>query len=126
MKKILSLGLFGILSWLIPFFVSILFYSREGGLLVDIFLFKSIMIVVGSLVGATLLVLYFKKIKKDHVTEGIVVGIFWFVINIVLDVLILLPISGMSFGVYFQQIGLRYLVLPIIAIAMGFSAKHRW
>ncbi len=70
MNKSLKIALFGFLTWLIPFVVSFFFYSKEGQPLIDIFLFKSIMIVVGSLTGASLLVLYFRGLKKDYLKEG--------------------------------------------------------
>lgn len=123
MNKILKVGLFGFLTWLIPFMISVFFYSRDGQLNIDIFLFKTIMIVVGSIVGATLLVLYFKKVQKDYLTESITVGLVWFAINIILDLIVLVPMSGMSIGTYFAQIGLRYLVIPVMSVAIGRVAE---
>jgi hypothetical protein len=111
--------LFGILAWLIPFLLSFFFYSRDGGLLIDIFFFKTIMIVVGSIVAAFLLVLYFKKIEKNYFKEGVYVGIVWFFLNVVLDLIILIPMSGMFLDAYFTQIGLRYLVMPVMTIMIG-------
>ena len=123
MNKYLKIGLFGFLTWLVPFVVGFLFYSPEGELLIDALVFKAIMIVVGSITGATLLVLYFKKIDKDYLTEGIIVGAVWFVLNILLDLLILVPMAKMAVGTYFAQIGFEYLTIPTISIAMGLVAK---
>lgn len=123
MNKILKILLFGFLTWLIPFVIGFLFYSKEGKLIIDIFLFKSIMIVVGSIAGATLLVFYFKKIKKNYLREGIFVGIIWFLINIFLDLIILIPMSKMALADYFAQIGLRYLIIPVMSIAISLSKK---
>jgi len=120
MDKKIKLGLYGLLTWLIPFLASFLFFSRTGGLLIDIFLFKSIMIVVGSLVGVGLLVYYFREISANYLKEGILVGAVWFVMNAVLDIVFLLPMSGDSVGTWFASIGMRYLVLPIISIGMGY------
>ena len=119
MKKYLKNLLYGFLSWLIPFVSAFFFYSGQGELAIDIFLFKSIMIVVGSISAAFLLVSYFKKINGNYFKEGVVVRISWFAINIILDILILLPMSGMSFPDYFAQIGLRYLAIPAFSIAVG-------
>jgi hypothetical protein len=94
MKKYLKNILYGFLAWLIPFAASFFFYTREGKLTIDIFLFKSIMIVLGSFSAAFLLVSYFKKINADYFKEGIIVGLTWFGINILLDLLILIPMSG--------------------------------
>lgn len=122
MNKNLKILLFGILAWLIPFILSFFFYSREGELQINIFLFKSIMIVVGSITGAVLLVLYFRALEKNYLKEGITVGLAWFAVNILLDLVVLIPMSGMSIGDYFAQIGLRYLVIPVMSIAMGYVA----
>ena len=124
MKKYLKLAFYGFLAWLIPFVTAFFFYTREGKLNIDIFLFKTIMIIVGSAAGAILLVSYFKKVISDYLKEGIRVGFAWFAINILLDILVLIPMSGMSISDYFMQIGLRYLVMPVMSIAVGAALKN--
>lgn len=123
MNKYLKIGLFGFLTWLIPFVVGLLLYSPQGQPVVDALVFKAIMMVVGSITGAALLVLYFRKVEKNHLSEGIMIGIVWFVLNILLDLLILVPMSKMAIGTYFAQIGLGYLTIPTMSIAMGLVAK---
>ncbi len=125
MNKYVRNVLYGFLAWLVPFVASFFFYSREGGLTIDIFLFKSIMIVVGSISAAFLLISYFKKINVDYFKEGIIVGLTWFGINILLDLLILIPMSGMSIADYFTQIGLRYLAIPAMSIAVGTALENK-
>jgi len=123
MNKQLKNVFFGFLTWLIPFLLSFIFYSKEGVLSIDIFLFKSIMIVISGLIGVSLLILYFKDITKDYLIEGITVGFSWLIINLILDLLILIPMSGMMYLDYFSQIGLRYLIIPTISIGMGLVLK---
>lgn len=118
-SKYIKLILYGFLTWLIPFVASFLFYTREGELLVDIFLFKSVMIVVGSVSAAALLISYFKKITEEYLKEGAILGFSWFAINILFDLIVLVQIWGMSFGDYFTDIGLRYLVIPVMCIMIG-------
>lgn len=125
MNKYLQNILYGFLAWLIPFVVSFFFYTKEGELTIDVFLFKSIMIVIGSISAAILLVSYFKKINESYFKEGIKVGIIWFAINILLDLLILVPMSGMSVADYFTQIGIRYLVIPAMSITVGTVLKNK-
>ena len=119
MKKQLRNILYGFIAWLIPFAASFFFYTREGKLTIDIFLFKTIMIIVGSITGSILLIFYFRKIETDFFKEGIAVGAVWFSLNILLDLAVLIPMSGMSLPVYFTQIGLRYLVMPAMSMAVG-------
>ncbi|MFQ6083182.1 MAG: hypothetical protein ACE5WD_07480 [Candidatus Aminicenantia bacterium] len=125
MKKILKIGLFGFLMWLIPFVVSFFFYSPEGTPLIDKIFFKTIMIIVASITGAVLLIIYFKKIKKDYLKEGIIVGFAWLLINWILDVGILIPLAKMSIVTYFAEIGLRYLIIPTMSIAIGYAIRVR-
>jgi hypothetical protein len=125
MKKYLRTGIYGFLAWLIPFVTAFFFYTKEGRLTIDIFLFKSIMIVVGSVSAAFLLISYFKKISSGFLREGIIVGIVWFGLNIALDLLVLVPISGMTIPDYFAQIGLRYLAMPAMSIAVGTALFNR-
>jgi len=125
MRKYFKIALYGFLAWLVPFVSAFFFYTREGKLSIDIFLFKTIMIVVGSLSGAILLVSYFKKVNENYLTEGILVGVIWFCLNILLDLLVLVPMSKMPLPDYFAQIGLRYLVMPAMSIAVGAALANK-
>ncbi len=128
MDRYVRIALLGAGTWLIPFLISLLFYSGEGRLIIGTFLFKTILIVIGSVVGAALLVLYFKEVKKNFLREGIMVGVAWFAVNIVLDIAILLPMYGSIFEIfdsYLAEIGLRYLMITAMAIAVGFSLQNK-
>jgi len=124
-KLIAKLIGFGILTWLIPFLGAFPFYSPEKGLLIDLFLFKTIMIVLGAFVGTIFLVLYFKEIKKNYIKAGIIVGLAWLLINWGLDLIFLLPMSQMPVGQYFTEIGLRYLSLPIFSLGIAWALKNK-
>jgi hypothetical protein len=125
MKKYLKIALYGFIAWLVPFVSAFFFYTREGKLNIDIFLFKTIMIVVGSVTGAFLLVSYFKEINLDYLKEGILVGVIWFCLNILLDLVVLIPMSHMPISDYFTQIGLRYLAMPAMSIAVGTALANK-
>ena len=125
MKSIKQTLLFGFLVWLIPFIIAITFYSRDGQPLIDIFLLKSIMIVAGSITGAIFLILYFKKVTKNYLREGLIVGLIWLAINWILDFIVLVPMAKMDIGTYFIQVGLRYLTIPIFSISIGFLLDYK-
>ena len=125
MKKYQRNILYGFLAWLIPFVASFFFYTREGELTIDIFFFKSIMIVVGTFSAAILLVSYFKNINADYLKEGVIIGLTWLAISILLDLLVLIPMSGMSIADYFAQIGIRYLAIPAMCIAVGAALENK-
>ncbi|EQA53354.1 hypothetical protein CH370_17925 [Leptospira kmetyi] len=113
---------YGFLLWLIPFLVAIPFYTRDGKLLTDIFLFKSVMLITGSLTGCLLFVSLALKIsgKKFGILLGS--GFIWLIINWGLDFLILLPMSKMSPGDYFIQIGLGYIAMVFVSFSIGWVA----
>lgn len=84
-------------------------------------LFESIMPVVLMLAVMISSVLYFKKIDKDSLKEGILAGVLWFVISLVIDLLLFLPASPMqmSFVYYMMDIGLTYLIILMIPMGIG-------
>jgi hypothetical protein len=125
MNKYLRSILYGVIAWLIPFIVAVFFYSRDGKLTVDVFLFKSVMIVLGCFSASFLIVSYFKGISEAYVREGITIGVVWLSISLLLDFLILIPMSGISVTEYFMQIGLRYLVIPVMTIMVGVALSNK-
>lgn len=115
---------FGLLTWLLPFLLSLLLYSPEGEPLYDIFLIKSVLLVFSAALGTFLILVYFRNVRARFVREGALVGGVWLLINWALDAVVLLPLSGMDAGTYMAQIGLRYLVIPIIAVGIGYAAEQ--
>jgi len=109
---------YGILSWLVPFVASFLFFGKSGQPMLPIGLIKSIMILIGASLGGVLLFRLFKEFPPS-LKSGIAIGSFWFLVNILLDLSILVPMTKMNLGEYFSEIGLRYLLIPIMAGAMG-------
>ncbi len=88
-------------------------------------LFKSIMVVIASLTGCYFLFRYFKPVISDFVLHGIRIGTSWLLINLILDAIILLPIMKVGFDVYLMSIGLRYLMIPVMSLTMGFLLQAR-
>lgn len=113
----------GLLSWAIPFFGSFPFYDPREGLMIPLILFKSIMVVLGALAGTALLVWVFRSLRPS-VTMALAVGLLWMGLNWILDIAALLPMSGMDFGTWFTDVGIRYLTIPIIAGGMGLVANR--
>jgi uncharacterized membrane protein YpjA len=110
---------------LIPFTVSFLFYRPGGELIIPYSSFKSIILVVGTISGCLLLFQFFKSIHSNFIAAGISVGLCWFIINIILDTLVLIPMMKTTFGDYFMAIGLSYVAMPVISTAMGYSLAKK-
>ena len=119
MHSIKKALIFGVLVWAFPFVVSIVIYSIRQSNRV---LFESIMpvIVAGSVVIFALL--YFDNAKSVSVWEGLRLGLIWFVICFVID-LIMFSSGPMKMGFfdYLADIGVVYLMIPIITV--GFSGS---
>ncbi|WP_319508748.1 hypothetical protein [uncultured Methanolobus sp.] len=126
MNKYLKMFLFGLVVWLIPFLVSFAFVDRQGNFTIDETFFKSIMVVTGALVGVVLAVSYFRDVETGYINEGILLGVIWLIVNLALD---LAMVSGgffqMTVTQYFIDIGMRYLVMPINTIGMGYALMQR-
>ena len=106
----------GIALWLVVFAARFALMPLSDP---DVVLFKTAMVVVGSLVGVVLLAFYFLRVGEPYLMEGLTVGIVWFVIIVVLDLAVLVPMLQMGLWQYFVEIGFRY--LPIIIVALGFG-----
>jgi hypothetical protein len=115
--------LLGLLSWAVPLAASFLFFDRTGQLTISQPLFKSIMVVVSGGFGAALLVLAFRRVLPSWRT-GLALGCYWLFLNLALDLLVLVPLTGMTIKTYFYDIGLRYLLIPIVSTAMGAAAAE--
>lgn len=119
MKNIVKIVWMGVVIWLVPFVIAFGFYDRSGQLTIDQDLFKSLMIVISSVVGCFAIIRYFKDVGKDFVKEGWIVGVAWLLINWLLDVVILVPMAKMAMKDYVMAIGIRYLQIPVICAAAG-------
>ncbi|MDD4136622.1 MAG: hypothetical protein PHT99_01845 [Methanoregula sp.] len=109
------------LTWLIPFVCAIPFYGKDG-LLIDIQLFKSLMIIVGSITAAILIIWFFRSVEIGYTREAVITGVTWLLTNWVLDLIVLVGLLGMNLPDYAAQIGLRYVVIPAMVIAAGVVA----
>ncbi|EQA43948.1 hypothetical protein LEP1GSC050_4043 [Leptospira broomii serovar Hurstbridge str. 5399] len=120
MKNIIvRVFLFGFLVWLIPFVVAFGFYTPEGKLQTDIFLFKTVMILVGNATGCYFLFLLSKRVTLPALRPFTIIGVIWLLENLGLDMLILIPMSKMNLPDYFIQIGLRYFVILFVSATVG-------
>ena len=118
MNKYVKLVGFGFLIWLMPFLVSFVIFPLRN---TNRPLFESIMPVVLVLAVMIISVLYFKKIEKESLKEGLIAGVLWFTLSLAIDLLLFLPASPMqmSFSDYMMDIGLTYLIILMIPIGIG-------
>lgn len=124
MKKYLKIGLLGFLVWLIPFIVAFLIYPIRTS---NRALFESIMPVVLTICVVLFTIFYFKKVKTKFFKEGVLLGVIWFVISLVIDLMMLMPESPMkmSFTDYMMDIGLTYIIILTICIGFGYLLEKQ-
>ena len=109
--------LFGLFIWITAFAAAFaIFPLRESSRP----LFESIMPVVVVICTVVFSVVYFRKVKASFLKEGIVVGIVWLAISLVLDLPLFMegPMK-MSLADYMMDIGLVYLMIPTITVGFG-------
>ncbi|MFQ6087710.1 MAG: hypothetical protein ACE5K0_02255 [Candidatus Methanofastidiosia archaeon] len=117
MKSFKKAFFYGFLVWLIPFVAAILIFPIRTS---NRALFESIMPVVLTICVVFFSVLYFNKLEDDFLREGILLGILWFAVSIVIDLMMFMegPMK-MSFRDYMMDIGLTYLIIPTISVGFG-------
>jgi len=124
-NKNLKIILFGFLVWLIPFLVAFVIFPLRASMRP---LFESIMPLTLTIVVVILAYYYLKNIKANFVKESVIIGFTWFIIDIAIDLVMFLPASPMqmSLGDYMMDIGLTYVMIPVITIGMGYMAKNKF
>lgn len=114
--------LLGLASWAIPFAVSFLFIGPGGRMIVPEPLFKSVMVVVSGGVGAFLLLAVLRRLKSTP-ANGLLIGVYWLIINLGLDLLILVPMTHMRLSDYVMTIAVRYLLIPVFAVCLALAGR---
>lgn len=118
MKSIKKAILYGFLIWLIPFIVAFIIYPIHES---NRPLFESIMPIAIALSVVIFGKMYFNKVEENYKKEGIWLGLIWIIISLVIDLILFMPQSPMhlSFLEYLMDIGITYLMIPVITIGFG-------
>ena len=122
MKRAMREAGFAILAWLIPFVTALALSSLKAS---QMALFDTLMGVVVAATAAVLGCLYLRPVQNNTIGAGIRIGATWVIVNWLLDGLMF---SGgpmkMTPGEYMTDIGLAYLAIPAVTIALGLSAAN--
>ena len=116
--------LYGFLLWFIPFIVGFIAFPAKSFFPPA---FETIMALTVTLCGMVFAILYFAELSGDYFKQGILVGAVWFALSVLIDLPLFLLESPMQMpvGNYFMDIGLTYLIYPIITIGMGWLLTKR-
>lgn len=54
------------------------------------------------------------------------IGVLWFIINITIDLILFLPSNPMQMTLtnYMMDIGITYIMIPVITMGMGYMAEN--
>ncbi len=120
--KVGKMIVLGLIVWAVPFVLGFLLFPLIE---TNLMLFKTIMIISGSLIGMICIILFFKKVEVDFWKNGLILGIIWFAINIALDFVFLVFMFQTPVLEYITGIGLRYLNILIMACGVGWLLEKR-
>ena len=122
MKAIKTAILYGFLLWIIPFIASVAIFPLKKS---DPLFFQSLMTVFSTIAVVAATALYFRKID-GNLREGIFLGLVFIVMSLFFDYFFFIwgPIK-MSLPDYIKEIGLNYLVYPMITISTGFLLSYK-
>lgn len=112
-----AIGL-GFLAWLIPFVIAFLVFPwRESARPV----FESVMAVTVTGTAVVLGLGYLRRVSGMQAREGMVVGVVWLAMCVLIDAPLMLlggPMQ-MSLGAYVGDIGLTYVSIPLVTWGLG-------
>lgn len=115
LNKILKIIGFGFIIWLIPTLATLSVTYLEAMNYFDVVTSVSIAVTVIALTY-----LYFRDIHENYIKEGIISGVIWLAISIILDVvLIFLGVNKVSLMEYVIYIAPIYIIIPAITIGLG-------
>jgi hypothetical protein len=118
-KRALWLGLF---VWLVPFLVALMIFSLKGSWRS---LFESIMPVTLAVVVVTSALHYFARTRAASAGEGVRLGILWLIVSLLIDLpLMLSPPIRMQPIEYVADIGITYLMIPVITVGIAVSGRR--
>lgn len=121
MKTTLYFLLVSFLIWLIPFLAGFPFFDRTGKLLVNFWLFKSVMVIV-LLISSYFLLHWFYE-SNPNITNTLpmflVIGFGIALLNIVLDFFTVVPLNKLTISKYFMQIGWVYVLIVLMSFFVG-------
>lgn len=117
MNTLKPLFLYGLLIWLVPFILGLILFPIRNS---DRPFFESIMPVALGLSVVVALIQYQKKTPLTNLRDGILIGLLWFGMSVVIDLLFFSwgPMK-MAFGDYWKDIGFTYLLIPIITVGIA-------
>jgi hypothetical protein len=114
--------LLGFVVWLVPFVVAFGVFPLKDSWRS---LFESIMPVTLALVVIAAAVAYVRRLPASSAGEGLRLGVLWLTMSVLIDLpLMLSPPMNYTLDEYAADIGLTYLMIPIITTGIAAAARR--
>jgi hypothetical protein len=121
MTSIRKALLLGLVVWLVPFAVAFCIFALKTSWRS---LFESIMPVTLAAVVVGCALFYFRNVEAPSLREGLLLGLLWWAISLAIDLpLMLSPPISMPLLEYVADIGLTYLMIPILTLGIAQAAR---
>ncbi len=120
MNKNLAVILHGLGIWLIPFVLGFLLFPVKQSIPE---LFDAVMAVSVCASAVLFSLLYLKRFNTESFGAGVSLGINWLIICLVVDAGLFVLVFQWGFWQYLADIGVSYLVVPIITIGMAYAMR---
>lgn len=122
MTSIRKALLLGLLVWVVPFAVAFCIFALKATWRS---LFESIMPVTLALVTSASALFYFRRVPQPAWREGLLLGLIWLAISVAIDLpLMLSPPISMRLEEYAADVGLTYLMIPMITASIAVAASR--
>jgi hypothetical protein len=125
-KPGIRLSVVAILTWLIPFAASIPFFDQNRQLAAPYWVFKLTMWIVLSICAFVPFRWYWRGVAPDQATfsAALLAALIVFAVNIALDAVTVIPLTGATFGEYFAQTGWAYVVFFVSSAVTRIAARR--
>ena len=123
MKQVLGLIGLGILLWLMVFAGAMMLFMIRTE---EPIFFETLISIVLAFSTVVVTIIYFYNVKKNFVLAGARAGIVWMLMSLAID----MPLfsSGpmhMEMIAYMKDIGITYVMIPVITVGMGIALARR-
>jgi hypothetical protein len=123
MKIMLRTTAAAVATWAVPFLVSVPLVGPEGTLRLPFLVFKAVLVTV--LVATAVLAARWLLRHAGPVRTGVAaaVGAAAALLNVVLDLLVLVPLTRPAPLEYVTQVALAYVLIPAVAVLLAASNR---
>jgi hypothetical protein len=113
----------GALVWLLPFIVAFAAFPLRQAARP---LFESIMAVAVTSSAVLFGLAYTRGGEPSVLRDGVMLGLLWFAISVLIDAPLML-LGGpmhMSLGAYMQDIGVTYIIIPVVTSGLAIAGSR--